>query len=67
MVIKKLIAPIQNLLLKNGQCVGCGRPLDLGKLIKARKGEGDLIQCQCGRIFVRTEKAYRRASFEEAK
>lgn len=66
-MFKSLIAPIQSLLLKNSQCVGCGRSLSLGKVIKERKDKGNLIQCQCGRIFVKDGKGYRRASFEEAK
>jgi len=64
-MFKKLIAPVQKLLLKNGQCVGCGRLLSQG--VKAEGKGVDLIKCECGRIFVKEEKGYRRALFDEVK
>ncbi len=64
-MFKKLIGPVQKLLLKNGQCVGCGRSLSQG--MKVEGNSVDLIKCGCGRIFVKEERGYRRALFEEVK
>ncbi|PIP52777.1 hypothetical protein COX08_04595 [Candidatus Beckwithbacteria bacterium CG23_combo_of_CG06-09_8_20_14_all_34_8] len=66
-MLKKLIAPVQMLLLKNGQCVGCGRQLKSGKVIEEINGNEKLISCYCGRIFVKNAKGYRRALIEEVK
>jgi len=65
-MLRKLIAPVQMLLLKNGQCVGCGRLLKSGKVVKT-KGEQSLIACSCGRVFVKEEGNFRRATFDEIK
>jgi len=62
-MLRKIISPVQQWLLKNGQCVGCGRPL---KMAKKKDGKNEsLIFCACGRIFVKEAKGYRRALFEE--
>ena len=65
-MFKNVIAPIQAWLLSQGRCVGCGRELSLGKVIKQRDGF-DKVTCACGRIFIRDEKTkkYRRALLEE--
>ena len=62
-MIKKLIAPVQSFLLKNFQCVACGRPLDK-QVTKTKKGL-TLVYCKCGRIYVKENGKYRRALFEE--
>jgi DNA-directed RNA polymerase subunit RPC12/RpoP len=64
-MLKKLIVPVQQLLLKNSQCVGCGRNLKNQK--QEIHKDKTLIYCVCGRIFVKEENKYRRASFEEVK
>ncbi len=62
-MFKKLIAPIQSFLLKNKQCVACGRFLEKQET-RQIKGK-TLIFCKCGRIYVKEPATYRRALFEE--
>ncbi|NMC35826.1 hypothetical protein GYA49_02160 [Candidatus Beckwithbacteria bacterium] len=62
-MLKHIIKPVQQWLLKNKQCVGCGRPLTLAKT-KKLKGK-TLVFCACGRIFIKEKDGYRRALFEE--
>ena len=62
-MLKKLIKPVQKWLLKNNQCVGCGRPLKMGKT--QEKKDKTLVFCTCGRIYVKENDNYRRALFEE--
>lgn len=63
MVFKKLLAPVQQLLLKNCQCVGCGRNLKNQKHQEYKKKI--LVYCQCGRIFIKENDKFRRALFNE--
>jgi len=65
-MFKNVIAPIQAWLLSQGRCVGCGRELTAGKVVKQRDGSEKVI-CSCGRIFIRDGKSnkYRRALLEE--
>lgn len=63
-MLKKFIAPLQQWLLKNGQCVGCGMPLSQGKTEKTKKGLTK-VTCKCGRIYIKENEKYRRALFEE--
>ncbi len=65
-MFKNIIAPVQAWLLSRGQCVGCGMPLNKGKVVKIKNGEEKII-CKCGRIFIKDTKTgkYRRALFEE--
>jgi hypothetical protein len=63
-MIKRIISPIQQWLLKRNQCVGCGMPLRLGK--KKRYKGSEKVFCRCGRIFIKLKGGgYRRALFEE--
>lgn len=64
-MIKNLVAPIQAWLLSQGRCVGCGT--DLSKGIQKKVRENMTVTCQCGRIFIYSEKnkKYRRALFDE--
>jgi len=63
---KKIIAPVQMILLKKGICPGCGRPLLKGKVVKFKENE-DKVICKCRRIFIfnKTEQRYRRALPQE--
>lgn len=65
-MFKNIIAPIQAWLLSQGRCVGCGNPLDKGK-IEEREDGTKKVTCKCGRIFIYDPKkdSYRRALFEE--
>ena len=64
-MFKNIIAPIQAWLLSQGRCVGCGLPLEKGK-VETKKGKSK-VTCKCGRIFIYNYKTkkYRRALFEE--
>jgi hypothetical protein len=62
---KTIIAPLQQWLLTQGRCVGCGRPLKGGK---QRKINGIVqVTCNCHRIFIYKPSlgSYRRAEFQE--
>jgi hypothetical protein len=50
-MIKKLIAPLQKMLMQKKMCPACTRPLNKAKVINKVK-EGNVLQCNCGRIFV---------------
>ena len=65
-MFKNIISPIQAWLISQGRCVGCGRPLSLGKKGKTKEGK-EKMTCDCGRIYIvdSEKKAYRRALFEE--
>lgn len=64
-MLKVIIAPVQQWLLKRGQCVGCGSELKLGKHEKHKNLEK--VTCACGRIFIYSpeDKIYRRATLSE--
>jgi len=66
MLFKKLIAPLQQWLMSQGKCVGCGRELNEAKHKEYKKNE-ELVYCQCNRVymFTKSNKAYRRALIEE--
>jgi hypothetical protein len=67
MVFKKVISPVQKILMTKGVCPGCGRPLT--KKVKREKYKGDLekITCKCRRVYIFNKKTqeYRRAQFNE--
>ena len=60
--LRNIFAPIQQWLLTNKQCVGCGMPLGKGKRQAKSKSE-EKITCKCGRIYMFDVKTatYRRA------
>lgn len=65
-MLKHLISPMQQWLLKHGQCVGCGMPLVKGKMKEHRLGL--LSQCKCGRSYLQLkDKSWRRALQSELK
>jgi hypothetical protein len=61
-MIKKLIAPLQKLLMQKKMCPACTRPLNKAKSI-GTVNDGKLLVCNCGRIFVlgKDSAKYRRA------
>ena len=65
-MFKNVIAPVQAWLLSRGQCVGCGMPLNKGKVTSIKPGM-EKITCKCGRIFIKDTNTskFRRALFEE--
>lgn len=65
-VFKKLIAPIQKILMQKGICPGCGRPLAKGKRT-VFKEKLEKVVCRCGRVFIfdKSQQRYRRALIGE--
>ena len=64
-MFRNLIAPVQAWLLSQGQCVGCGMPLEQGTL-HPKKDSIEVVMCACGRGYVKiSEKRYRRAKQSE--
>lgn len=65
-MIKKIIAPIQTLVLMQGKCVGCGKDLKMAR-IEARGDNSQKIICKCKRIYILDKRngKYRRAKIEE--
>jgi predicted nucleic acid-binding Zn-ribbon protein len=66
-MLKKLIKPLQNVLIQKKMCPGCTRSLDNAVLINSRSNGTDIIKCQCTRIFVydKSLDIYRRALNED--
>jgi DNA-directed RNA polymerase subunit RPC12/RpoP len=63
-LVKQAVAPIQMWLLSQNRCVGCGKELTNFKHKKHPKGE--MVTCECGRIFIKEKNGkYRRALHEE--
>lgn len=64
-MLKKFISPIQNWLLSQNRCVGCGMPLTQGE--KRVGASGKIIVCKCKRMYIYDEakKEYRRALLTE--
>jgi len=58
-MFKNLITPIQSWLLSQGRCVGCGEELSKGKKEKST------ITCRCGRVFIKDNRGYHRALFDD--
>jgi len=67
-MFKKLIAPVQNILLSKGICPGCGRLLSSEKTRQSVSKVTERVRCRCKRVFVFDKKTqnYRRALFKEA-
>ncbi len=65
-MIKKLIAPLQKVLMQKKFCPACTRSLTKAKLI-GTKSHYELLACECGRIFVcdKETDTYRRALNED--
>jgi hypothetical protein len=65
-MIKKLIAPLQRVLLQKKLCPACTRSLKKAKVINV-SGRLDVVACECGRIFVHEKSVgqYRRAISED--
>lgn len=65
-MLKTLLSPIQQWLLRNGQCVGCGMPLKKGQARTHRLGE--LVTCKCGRHYFKLKNgSWRRALMSEVR
>lgn len=66
-MIKRLISPLQKVLLSRKMCPACTRNLDDAKKREYRNNETERIICECGRVFIydREMDIYRRALVEE--
>lgn len=66
-MIKKLIEPLQKVLVQKKMCPACTRPLSKATLKESRSNGTELIVCECERVFIfdRDLDIYRRALVEE--
>lgn len=66
-MIKKLISPLQKVLITRKYCPGCTRQLDDLKNRQIRNNGTERITCVCGRIYIYDKELeqYRRAMFDE--
>lgn len=66
-MVKKLINPLQTILMQKKMCPACTRPLSKAKLLESKNIGLDLIECECKRIFIHNKDldVYRRALMEE--
>ncbi|MFC1780583.1 hypothetical protein ACFLY9_02720 [Patescibacteria group bacterium] len=62
-MLKKLIAPLQNILLQKGLCPGCTLSLKSMKTIEPIDQKSEKVTCKCERIFIHDKEmnTYRRA------
>ncbi|MBD3280949.1 hypothetical protein GF389_05520 [Candidatus Dojkabacteria bacterium] len=62
-LLKKLINPMQEVLLQRGYCPACTRKLDSIKNRDSRPNGTVRVECVCGRIYIleNSTKNYRRA------
>lgn len=68
-MLKKLIAPLQLVLLQKHLCPGCTRNLDQQYTRMTRINQTEQVNCECGRVFIydRQLDVYRRALTEEVR
>ncbi len=66
-ILKKLISPMQTVLLQRKLCPACTRKLSDLKKRDPRPNNTVRIQCECGRIYILDNETqnYRRAMFNE--
>ncbi len=66
-MLKKLITPLQVILLQKKMCPGCTQSLKKAKVIDKKADGTEILGCQCSRVFVHDRKldTYRRALNEE--
>jgi len=56
-MIKKLIAPLQKLMMQKNICPACTRPLGKAVLI-GKIDEKNVVVCKCKRVFLYNTKIY---------
>lgn len=68
-MLKKLISPLQKILLQKKLCPGCTQDLTSMKNRRSKTVSTEYVYCECGRIFVYDKDLdlYRRALLEEIK
>jgi hypothetical protein len=64
---KKILAPLQKVLLQKRLCVGCTASLDKAKKLGKLSERRELVECKCKRRYVYNKELneYQRASFQE--
>lgn len=67
--IKRLISPIQKVLLAKGMCVGCSMPLSKSKERVDLGNNMERVTCKCKRVYIHDSSmdTYRRALMNEVK
>ncbi|MBN2015513.1 hypothetical protein JW766_01645 [Candidatus Dojkabacteria bacterium] len=67
-MLKKLISPLQKILLQKGLCPGCTNSLKKAKYRIPINQETEKVTCNCGRIYIYNQElgTYRRALESEA-
>jgi hypothetical protein len=68
-MLKKLIAPLQQILVQKKMCPGCTRNLDEQRDRTSRINQTEQVVCTCGRIFIYDKQLeiYRRALASEVR
>jgi len=51
-MVKKLITPLQKVLLQRRLCPACTRSLDKAQLQESRANGTNIVVCECSRVFV---------------
>ncbi|MBD3362629.1 hypothetical protein GF362_02825 [Candidatus Dojkabacteria bacterium] len=66
-MLKKLIAPLQKILLQKKLCPACTSDLTIIKDRKPKRNDTEIVTCRCGRIFIYDKDLdlYRRALLDE--
>ncbi|KXK27486.1 MAG: hypothetical protein TR69_WS6001000364 [candidate division WS6 bacterium OLB20] len=66
-MVKKLITPLQKVLLQRRLCPACTRSLDKARLLESRANGTNIVECECTRVFVYDKDldTFRRALQEE--
>ena len=66
-MLKKLISPLQSILLQKKMCPACTVPLEKAKPVRRISENQHIVVCQCKRVFIHEKKldTYRRALEEE--
>lgn len=62
-MLKKLIAPLQKILIQKGVCPACTASLSKAPRREPRSQKEEIVYCKCGRAFIydRELDSYRRA------
>ncbi|MBD3329142.1 hypothetical protein GF357_01455 [Candidatus Dojkabacteria bacterium] len=68
-MIKKILKPFQDVLLKRRLCAGCTYPLDRAKKRIEYDNNKVMVQCKCKRRYILDKNldSYKRMSLEEEK
>lgn len=62
-MLKKLISPLQKILLQKGICPGCTSHLSKAKQREQVSSKDEKVTCSCGRVYIYDKElgTYRRA------